>query len=399
MAITSPKYGLIRNVRGWVKRVGKVPRWIVSAKKCPTGEEADEYFRLNFASIADDKQESPASKLTLEQACELHVEFRISRNLHKQTIKDHDDTNMRIMRDVGKARPLALLNDDDAAAVDERLRLLGTARRLKHVINIRSLIRWCNKRGYAIGWTLETFTPPTRAERRRDRSKRRKLPYSANEIRRLLRHSSDRLRALILLCLNAAMGPDEVLTLTKADIKSGVISKARQKTGVERRVPLWPETRDALKSIKTNVLFANKNGKPAAPETLIRKFRALCDRACVTPRGLYTMRRTFRTIADDWGDHRAAALVMGRELPDMDTVYVLTIKDERIERMLEHIKHVLRIDRALRAKRYGQGQRSFSKRLARWQAAREAGPSKPSKRRGNNATARRPASREPRPKH
>lgn len=391
MAVKSPKHKLIRNGRGWVKRLGGRVKWIASATACPTGEDADAFFEANFGELASDRPPAePGTQVGF--VAEAFTQDRESRKLHRGTLRDYSDTMQRIVDGVGVDRDTAALGEADAAKVVDAMSSLGTQRRMKHVTIIRMFIRWCGRKGIACGWKVTDFVPPTKAERRRDRAKRKKKPYTPAQVRRLLCHASDRLRAAILLCLNCAMGPDEVLTLTRADVKSGIIDKARQKTGVERRIPLWPETIKAIEGMGRGHLFAKPGGGVLNATTLMHKFRSLCKRSCVPMNGLYTLRRTFRTIADDWGDHRAAALVMGRELPDIDTVYVLEIKDDRIVRMLDHVKTTLRIGSALAAKRVTQGQHGLAARLARRAARRAADPSVPSAPPANTAKSR-PASK------
>jgi integrase len=360
MAERSPKHGLTRSGRGWYKRVGKRPRWIASAKSCPTGEEADAFYEANFSELA--KAPTTKSAATLVQLADLFMEHKDAAGLHHGTVRDYDDTLVNVMRAVGAERPIKGLNEDDAARVMAAIAHLGTARRVKHVVNLRGFITWAKR--FGIGWEPTMFRGPRKLERRRDRAKRKRPPYTPNQVRRLLRHASDRMRAVILLAFNCAMGPDEIVRLTREDVKGGVIEKARQKTGVEREIPLWAETIAALPTTP-GLLFPGPDGKPLDPDRLTRRFHAVCRRACVPPRGLYHCRRTFRTLADDHGDQRAAAKVMGRELPDTDTLYVLVIRRDRIVRMLDHVKSVLRIDRGLAARRYLNGQRGLALRVAR----------------------------------
>lgn len=391
MAERSPKHNLTRSGRGWYKRVGKRPRWIVSAKSCPTGEEADLFYEDNFTEIA---KATPVkrSAVTLRQAAASFVESKEGKNLHRGTIRDYDDTMLIVMRAVGADRPVAKLDISAADRVTEATAHLGTERRLKHVVNLRGFIAWCARQGIECGWTRETFRAPGKAERRRERARRRKVPYTHNEIRRMLRHASDRMRAVIMLALNCAMGPDELTRVTGRDVKGGTFDKPRQKTGIDRLVPLWPETLALLPKVD-GLLFPGPKGKPLDPSRLTRRFHAVCQRACVPPRGLYTLRRTFRTIADEYGDQRAAAKVMGRETGDIDSVYVLHISRERISRMLDHVKSSLRIGRALRARRYRNGQRGLALRIA--QRAATARPTAPP---ANSAMSRRASGRATRPK-
>jgi hypothetical protein len=374
MPESSIKYGLTRSGRGWYKRIGKRPRWIVSAKLCPTGEDADAYYEANFSEIA---KRAPVrrSAVTLRQAAGAFVGEKEAARLHRDTIRDYEDVMLIAMRAASADRAVASLDMTAADALTRAVAHLGTARRLKYVVYLRGFIAWCARQGIACGWTRETFRPPKKSERRRDRASRRKPVYTHNEIRRLLRHASDRMRAVILLAVNCAMGPDELTKLTDRDVRGGVIDKPRQKTGVDRLVPLWPETIASLPK-RSGLLFPGPGGKPLDPVRLTRRFHAICSRAAVPPRGLYHLRRTFRTIADGFGDHRAAAKVMGRELPDIDSIYVLTIDRERIERMLAHVKSSLRIGRALAARRYLNGQRGLALRVARRASkAKQSAPS------------------------
>ena len=188
----------------------------------------------------------------------------MTRKLHAGTIRDYDDTMERVGRAVGGDMPQRRGSATPRPPPWTRGCAAGDPdRRLKHVTgDIRAFVRWCNRRLIPCGWTLDTFAPPTKAERRRDRAKRMKRPYTAAQVRRLLRHAGDRMRMAILLGLNAAMGPEELLLLRNADVKGGVIDKPREKTGVARRVPLWPETIEAIAAAGgRGLLFAGAGGR------------------------------------------------------------------------------------------------------------------------------------------
>lgn len=390
MALRSPKHGLTRSGRGWYRRVGKKPRWIVSAAVCPTGAEADAYFEANFSALAAGPVSR--SRVTVRQAAGAFVGHKEGKRLHPKTIRSYDDTMLLLMRTVGDERTVAALDRANAAAIEQRMSHLGTSRRTMYVVMLRGFIAWCGREGIECGWTRETFTPPTKSERRRERATKGMRPYTHQEIRRLLRNGSDKMRAIILLGLNAALGPDELTKLTAADVRGGSIDKMRQKTGVERLIPLWPETVAALPK-RTGLLFGTERGTQLDPDHMTRYFLDLCVRAAVKPRGLYNLRRTFRTVADEYGDQRAAAKVMGRETGDMDSVYVLHISRERIARMLDHVKSVLRIGPALAARRYGRV--GLATRLAARRV--RLGTAKPAKPPGKTATARRASARATRP--
>jgi integrase len=53
--------------------------------------------------------------------------------------------------------------------------------------------------------------------------------------------------------------------------------------------------------------------------------------------GFYTLRHTFRTIADEAMDQPAADYIMGHEVPHMSSVYRETIRDARLRAVAEHV--------------------------------------------------------------
>src|SRR4051812_22100818 len=97
----SPKHGLTRNGRGWIKRphAKAKPRWIVSARACPTGELADAYYEAHFAEIQQAATDAADPVLTgtvsFLDAAESFVREKEARKLHKGTIRDYDDALLR----------------------------------------------------------------------------------------------------------------------------------------------------------------------------------------------------------------------------------------------------------------------------------------------------------------
>jgi integrase len=54
--------------------------------------------------------------------------------------------------------------------------------------------------------------------------------------------------------------------------------------------------------------------------------------------GFYTLRHTFRTIADEAKDQPAADYIMGHEVPHMSSVYRETISDVRLRAVVDHVR-------------------------------------------------------------
>ncbi len=54
--------------------------------------------------------------------------------------------------------------------------------------------------------------------------------------------------------------------------------------------------------------------------------------------GFYTLRHTFRTVADEAKDQPAADYIMGHEVPHMSSVYRETISDARLKAVSDHVR-------------------------------------------------------------
>jgi integrase len=55
-------------------------------------------------------------------------------------------------------------------------------------------------------------------------------------------------------------------------------------------------------------------------------------------RNFYTLRHTFRTVADEAKDQPAADFIMGHEVPHMSSVYRETISDDRLRAVADHVR-------------------------------------------------------------
>src|SRR5207302_4384088 len=71
------------------------------------------------------------------------------------------------------------------------------------------------------------------------------------------------------------------------------------------------------------------------------QFGALLRRLGINGRtglGFYTLRHTFRTVADEAKDQPAADYIMGHEVAHMSSVYRETISDERLKAVTDHVR-------------------------------------------------------------
>jgi integrase len=122
-----------------------------------------------------------------------------------------------------------------------------------------------------------------------------------------------------------------------------------------RRCPLWPETiaavREALAHRPANrqaehdeLVFITQRGdawakeKPGSPVT--KETGKLLDRLGIERQGrnFYTLRHTFRTVADEAKDQPAANFCMGHEDGHISQVYRERICDERLRAVSNHVR-------------------------------------------------------------
>jgi integrase len=57
--------------------------------------------------------------------------------------------------------------------------------------------------------------------------------------------------------------------------------------------------------------------------------------------GFYTIRHTFRTVADETKDSVACDAIMGHETPHISSVYRETISDSRLREVADHVRRWL----------------------------------------------------------
>jgi integrase len=183
----------------------------------------------------------------------------------------------------------------------------------------------------------------------RSQMARRDRIVSKAEFHALLNAASDQWRAMLMLSLNCGMGPNDLAQLLTTDIIGGVIDNLRPKTGELRIAPLWPETVDAINNWLTlrmsplPNLFITKYGRAWDAHDVGHKFKDLREAAKVDlgeKVGLYALRHTFSTIADDAESPNGKRLIMGQAFEGMDQVYVN--KTRKDPRKLRRIVNVVR---------------------------------------------------------
>lgn len=184
--------------------------------------------------------------------------------------------------------------------------------------------------------------------------------FQADEIRRLHVSASETLKAMILLAINGGLGNTDLATLPKSAVQGDWLWFPRIKTGVDRRIPLWPETKEALsaaieqrpkpqKTEDDGLCFITKYGHrwvrlgPSGRSNLdmiTSEFNKLLVTLELKRSGLafYALRHTFETIAGGCGDQVAVDAIMGHIDDGMAGLYREMIDDDRLLKASNHVR-------------------------------------------------------------
>ena len=89
-----------------------------------------------------------------------------------------------------------------------------------------------------------TFEIPSKKSMRLERKRRPKKAFTPEQFSTLLRAADTIMQAMMWLGINAACGNTDcgVMVRDEIDLDGGWLKFIREKTGNDRRCPLWPET-------------------------------------------------------------------------------------------------------------------------------------------------------------
>jgi integrase len=299
--------------------------------------------------------------------------------LAPRSFQEYKQTTNRLVAQFGKTR----LVDDRIAADFEQLRAdiakrCGPYRLGNEITRIKSVFK------YAIENDLidrpvrfgSEFRKPRKPVMRRHKNASDKKLFEAAELR-LIIDALDRnpqFRAAVLLGINAGAGNTDVadVQFKHLDLDGRWLNYPRGKTGIGLRVPLWPETVQALRSAiasrppakdkaDANCVFLTSSGtrmvrvsphkdKSRVGETtrtdyVSREFSKLLGKLKINGRrglGFYSLRHTLATIGLQTADRDAVRAIMGHVEWDVLEGYDETgPSDERRQRVTEHVRRWL----------------------------------------------------------
>jgi integrase len=330
-----------------------------------------------------------ADGCTVKDACNHYLTFQVhkleSGEITARSFEDYRNAVESFARFVGHSRAVRDLSPDDFQQYRQKLtrsgvpakgRGLGVYALTRTITIIRSLFKYAYEmdildRPFKFG---KAFERPSAKLRRKSRNTAEmangKRLYDAGAIRAMLKASDVPLRAMILLGINGGFGNADcaMLPIKAIDFDRAIIEFNRPKTGIERVVPLWPETLEALrKSIAKrpqpvdeearNLVFVTTFGRPwirgkihLRDNNSIKKivpfdgvnqeFDKILTKLNLNRKGIsfYALRHTFRTWADESRDQHAIHRIMGHIIPGMSGVYVEEISLDRLRAVVNHVR-------------------------------------------------------------
>ena len=326
------------------------------------------YLEQKDALHAGRKPREANEGVTIKELCNQMLNAKRalveSGELTNRSWQDYKAACDLIVSHFGKGRLVADLDPEDFAALHGKMAKKWGPVTLGNVIQrIRVVFKfaWDNgliNRPVRYG---QRFKRPSRKVVRIDRAKKGPKLFTASEIRRLLAAAGPSMRAMILLGINGGFGNADCghLPLSAVNLEAKMIDFPRPKTGIPRRCPLWAETVQAIRESLANrpepkkeehaiLLFITKYGLPwakdTADQTLAKEFGKLLRALQINGRtglGFYTLRHTFRTVADESKDQPAVDFIMGHEIPHMSAVYRETISDARLKAVTDYVHNWL----------------------------------------------------------
>jgi integrase len=296
---------------------------------------------------------------------------------------------------VGRDTPTTHVDEALLRVMGRDLATKGLRTRGRYFTYFNEFVKYARKRGVRFGFVdyPDEFKPPTKAQlRRHDNLKDPERRYVQRvDLHRLLAACRPlhpwvdpwnpgealepldvleerrrwRLTAWILLGINAGFEPSMfgVLRARQIDLKRGIITASRSKTGVQRSCTLWPETALALsralepgiadhpsnplglaflgrwrEGVRRPVYYAMPSGNAhSAPS---RMFGDLARRLKIQ-RGYGALRHTCYTIASRSLDRATRDKIVGHADASMAEHYLHEVEAERQRAVLEHVRRWL----------------------------------------------------------
>lgn len=330
---------------------------------------------LDFTRAAQDEQKATVagSDLTIEIAANHFLSARATDvaagKLGQRQFTYYRQVGRLVLKTLGRSVRVTDLGPADFVRLRRAIQdsgELGAVSVGNRVQWIRTMFRWVDEFYGVKPRYGGQFNKPPRREVRLGR--RQRNLFTAVEIRRMIAKASPAVKCFILLGINCGFGQTDCATVprTAFDFRKRMLVWRRGKTGVNRACPLWPETVKALRAYRRPhtaelplMFITEKMGHRWVREVAVRdetgqvervkyldaispEVRYVAEMAKVKPRGFYTFRHTFRTMAEGTGDLNAVRVIMGQSFSGLDDFYLHLDQRPDYQRRLRKVTDAVR---------------------------------------------------------
>ena len=352
-----PEFPLFPHNNGqWARKIkGKI--------KCfgswddPTAALREHNRQFPYLKSGLDAPEEVTPGVTLKEICDTFLAFKESEQqagqISERWVQDLHVSALILAKTLGRERVVETLGPHDFHKL--RIAIVGKHSPTiakNHISRIRSIFDFALKNQIiekaANFGTM--FAAPSRDLIRKHRNRQPKKLWKPEEVRQLLAAAPPTIRAMIYLGVNCGVDCSDLCNLPKAavNLKTGWLDFPRAKTGIERRVKLWPETvqslRDYLESRPepprdlAQLFFVTVHLNKWTASAIVHEFAKLREKCGIEQGTFIWFRKTVQTIGESEGDSIAVKAVMGHVDDSISSYYRQEVDVKRIVRVTDLIR-------------------------------------------------------------
>lgn len=278
-----------------------------------------------------------------------------------RSFNDYHQTAGRVVEHFGKNTAVLALTAVEFNGYRAKVALTrGPVARGNEVQRVRSIFKYCHDadlidRPVRFG---PDFRKPTKRVLRQHKQSKGKMLFTREQVLLLLDDLGLHMRAMVMLGINGGFGNTDCghLPLNAVDLNTPWLDFPRHKTGVARRLPLWPETMAALSASfhrrptpkvaeAGDLFFITVDGLSWSPDDsttnpISKRTTAALQRLKIHEPGMsfYWLRHTFATIGAQTKDQVAVNAIMAHADDSMPANYRQEIDDGRLRHVTDHVR-------------------------------------------------------------
>jgi integrase len=294
---------------------------------------------------------STENNLSIKTLCNLYLDHQESRAMIGEIKLRHLYDQTSLLRDFVKFMgPNRFVSDISTVDIQNyRKKLIKTGKSANTINNriatVKAMYNWATDN------EIIDHSPRLKAVKKITPRKEERPTFTERQIQILLEIANIQMKAMIWLGLNCGFGCTDCAELKwkDLDLENGRVCFPRGKTGIERNLPLWPETIEALREIPTKgelVFYTqrgnpwvrairskkrNRNEKYTKDDAVSKEFSKLMKKGGIKMKkgvGFYSLRRTAATLTAKSGDPFAVQRLLGHADLKMATTYVQDVSEQ-----------------------------------------------------------------------